>query len=69
MNQFDNTPNFMGINPNPNMMNPMLNNNLYYKINELENSIKKLEQRIIHLENNKSNQFNYTEPDNSLYMI
>lgn len=71
MNQFDNNPNFMNPNQgmNPNMINPMYNNNLYYKITELENRIKKLEQRIIRLENNKLNQLNYTEPDNSLYMI
>jgi len=67
MNQFDNKPNLMGMNPN--MITPMVNNNLFYKINELENKIKKLEQRITRLENNKFNQFNYTEPDNSLYMI
>lgn len=71
MNQFDNNPNFMNMNPNmnPNMINPMYNNNINYKINDIENRLKKLEQRIIRLENNKPNQFNYTEPDNSLYMI
>jgi len=75
MNQFDNNPNFMGINPgmmnsmNPGMMNSMYNNDLNYKINELEKRIKKLEQRIIRLENNKINPNNYAEPDSSLYMI
>lgn len=71
MNQFDNNPNFMGMNPNmnPNMMGAPMTNNIGYKINELEIKIKKLEQRIMRLENNKYNSNNYTEPDNSLYMI
>jgi len=66
MNPFNNNPIFNEINQN--MINPMYNNDLFYKINELENKIKKLEQRITRLENNKFND-NYTEPDNSLYMI
>jgi len=66
MNFYDNIPNFnipiQGINPS------MINNDINYKISELENKIKKLELRISQLEtNNKPN--NYTEPDNSLYMI
>ena len=71
MNFYENIPNFNGpiqtMNP-PIINNPMINNNINYKINELENKIKKLELRISQLEiNNKNN--NYTEPDNSLYMI
>lgn len=69
MNQFDNNQNFFNIPPQPNMINPLMNNNISYKINELEIKIQKLEQRIIRLENNKINQLNYPEPDNSLYMI
>lgn len=66
MNFYDNIPNF---NPQPPQLNnPIINNNLIYKINELENKIKKLEQRISILENEKQNN-NYIEPDNSLYMI
>jgi len=75
MNFFDNIPNFNGPiqeinNPmmNPNINNHMMNNNINYKINELEQKIKRLEQRIILLETDKGNN-NYTEPDNSLYMI
>ena len=71
MNYYDNIPNFngpiQGIN-NPQMYNPMMNNDINYKINELENRIKRLEQRISLLESNNSNT-NYTEPDKSLYMI
>jgi len=65
MNFFDNMPN-----PNNNfpMMNmPMINNDINYKINELENRIKKLELRISYLENEKNN--NYIEPDTKMYMI
>ena len=69
MNFFDNIPNFNGPTQNPMINpNPMINNNINYKINELEQKIKRLEQRIILLENEKNN-INYTEPDNSLYMI
>ena len=73
MNFYDNIPNFgnpstmPGIN-NPMMNNPMLNNDINYKLNELEQRIKRLEQRIARLEADKSN-INYTEPDNSLYML
>ena len=66
MNFFDNIPNF-----NPQITpinNPIMNNNINYKIQELEQKIKKLELRIIQLENNNQNH-TYTEPDNSLYMI
>ena len=66
MNFFDNIPNFNG--PTPQMNNPMINNDINYKIIELENRIKKLELRISRLEADKSNN-NYNEPDNSLYMI
>lgn len=51
---------------NPLMINPNYLNDINYKLNELENYIKKLEQRITILENNK---LNYDEPDNNLYMI
>ena len=73
MNFFDNIPNFNGNNGipsmNPPMMNnPIMNNDINYKINELELRIKKLELRISRLEADKGNN-NYTEPDNSLYMI
>ena len=44
------------------------NNNLLNKINEMDTRIKKLEQRIIRLENEYGN-INYNEPDKSLYMI
>lgn len=73
MNFFDNIPNFngnngmQGMNP-PMMNNPMINNDINYKLNELEQKIKKLEQRISRLEADKSNNL-YNEPDNSLYMI
>ena len=69
MNFFENIPN-----TNPpqqiNGINPpfMINNDLNYKINELELRIKRLEQRMSILENNNPNN-NYTEQDNSLYMI
>ena len=65
MNFYDNIPNFNNpIQPN----NQFINNDIIYKINELEQRIKRLEQRISHLENDKSNN-NYIEPDNSLYML
>ena len=66
-------PNYPGV---PNMMpNNMINNgmdymnNIFNKFNEFENRIKKLEQRITRLENQNNNDYNYQEPDNSLYMI
>lgn len=71
MNFFDNIPNFNSpiqeMNK-PQMYNPMVNNDINYKINELENRIRRLEQRISLLESDKGNT-NYTEPDKSLYMI
>ena len=53
----------------PVMNNQMVNNDLFYRISEMENRIKKLEQRIARLENDNGNNINYSEPDNSLYMI
>ena len=64
--------NMNGMNLGMGYMNGQLNgeNNLFYKFNELENKLKRLEQRIILLENEKkNNSLNYSEPDNSLYMI
>jgi len=53
--------------PFPNNYEQGINNqNIFYKINELENRIKKLEQRISRLENENSDN---VVPDNSLYMI
>ena len=67
MNFFDNIPNFNG--PiQPNINNPMINNDINYKLHEIENRINKLEQRISRLESDKINN-NYNEPDNSMYMI
>ena len=81
MNLYDNISNFNGpiqqpltippmSNNNPQTMIPSIpnNNNLYYKINELEQRIKKIEQRLSLLEANTTNH-NYQEPDTSLYMI
>ena len=53
--------NNMGINNN-------FNNNIFNKLNDLDNRLKKLEQRIAKLENNTPG-INYSEPNNSLYMI
>jgi hypothetical protein len=56
--------------PNNNYLIPdphMINNDINYKINELENKIKKLELRISYLENEKNN--NYIEPDTKMYML
>ena len=64
---FDNTPNFNPI-MQPGINNPIINNNIEYKIHELETKIKKLELRISQLESEKINN-NYIEPDNSMYMI
>ena len=74
---------FMNFFPNypvPNMMIPnegnIINNDMNYmnqifnKLNEYEGRIKRLEQRITRLENEHNNSdYNYLEPDNSLYMI
>ena len=69
MNFFNNIPNFQPQNEHPMLNDPILiNNDINYKINELELKIKKLEQRIYLLETNHSNS-NYQESDNSLYMI
>ncbi|MBE6146668.1 MAG: hypothetical protein E7171_08645 [Firmicutes bacterium] len=69
MNFYDNIPNFNGQPPIQGINNPMImNNDINYKISELEQRIKRLEQRISRLEVDKNNN-NYTEPDNSLYMI
>lgn len=68
MNFFDNIPNFNSPNPMQGINNPIINNDINYKINELELRIKKLELRISRLEAEKNNN-NYTEPDTSLYMI
>ena len=67
MNFFENIPNFNGPIPQ-NFNNPVINNNIDLKIQELENRIKKLELRLSRLESEKINN-NYTEPDTSLYMI
>ncbi|MBQ2872766.1 MAG: hypothetical protein IJE89_02060 [Bacilli bacterium] len=67
MNFFENIPNFNGPLP-PNFNPPIPNNNINFKIQELENRIKKLELRISRLESEKFNN-SYIEPDTSLYMI
>ena len=55
--------------PFPDNYDMSLNNqNIFYKINELENKIRKLEQRISRLENENHSEEDYP-PDNSLYMI
>ena len=64
-------PNPNNINPNqipfPNNYDMNINNpNIFYKINELENHIKKLEQRITRIENENNDNI---IPNNSLYMI
>lgn len=63
---YDNVPN-LNNNGFPGMNGPMMDNNINYKINELENRIKKLELRISRIEAEKNN--NYVEPDTSMYMI
>ena len=65
MNFFPNDINPVSI-PFPNNYD-INNQNLFYKINELENRIRKLEQRISIIEN-ENNKEEYL-PDNSLYMI
>ena len=69
MNFFPNYPVMPDMIPN-NMINNGMDymNNMFNRFNELENRIKKLEQRVIRLEN-QNNNYNYQEPDNSLYMI
>ena len=64
MNFYPNIPSGNIVLPN------MINNNIMNKINELENRIKLLEQKIINLETkNNNNSYNNIEPDKSLYMI
>ena len=65
--------NFFPNNVNPNQLPLLLpnnydmnNQNIFYKINELENKIRKLEQRISRLENENNDTL---IPNNSLYMI
>ena len=71
MNFFPNFP----IIPNMQVPTNMINNGMDYlndifnKFNEFDNRIKKLEQRITRLENESNKDYNYDEPDNSLYMI
>ena len=60
----------MPSNPGGVGINNMVDNNFLNKLNELDNRIRKLEQRIVRLENeNFKSDFNYSEPDNSLYKI
>ena len=69
MNFFSNTPNNNPVPmPFPNNYPPEINQNIFFKINDLENKIRKLEQRIANLENENHNVDDYP-PDNSLYMI
>ena len=68
MNFFNNNPPFSNGQIPIYQEQPLMNNNINTKINELELRIKKLEQRISLLETNNNNQ-SFTEPDNSLYMI
>ena len=68
MNLYDNIPNFNGPIQQQTPLPMLNNNNLYYKINELEQRLKKIEQRLSLLETNTTNN-NYQEPDTSLYMI
>ena len=68
MNFFDNIGN---LNPpiQPQCNNQMIQNEINYKIYEIENKLKRLELRISQLENDKTNS-NYNEIDNnSLYML
>ncbi len=62
MNYYDNMP----FNP---MMNPNFINEINYKINEMDNRIKKIQERLNRLESNKTiNNYN-DEPDDTIYMI
>ena len=74
MNFFPNYPIMpnMGVPNSQNIVNNGMDymNNIFNKFNEFENRIKRLEQRITRLENeNNGSDYNYTEPDNSLYML
>ena len=64
-------PNFPLSNMIPNINNDMnYMNQIFNKLNEYEGRIKRLEQRITRLENEHNNgDYNYLEPDNSLYML
>ena len=64
MNYFDN---INKMNNNYPIMQQPQPFDINYKINELENKIKKLELRISYLESEKNS--NYIEPDQNLYMI
>lgn len=68
MNFFDNIPMNNNIN-HPSINTPIINNDLFYHLNDIENKIKKLEQRISILEKNTDTLNNYKEPDTSMYMI
>ena len=72
MNFFPNIPNgnqmFFPIPNNYDGQAHINNQNIFYKINEMENKIKKLEQRISRLENENNNS-EQSIPDNSLYML
>ena len=74
MNFFPNYP-MMPNMPVPNSVNMVNNgfndmNQIFNKFNEFENRIKRLEQRITRLENESNiNDYNYMEPDNSMYML
>lgn len=69
MNFFDNMPH-MNNNPVPFNNTGMVQNDLMYRINEIENRIKKIEQRLARLEAaGNNNNYNYSEPDTSMYMI
>lgn len=66
--------NFYDLNQNlPPQLPPSINNQLpvdiNYKINEIENRLKKIELRIQRLESSQNNNFNNNEPDTGLYMI
>ena len=66
--------NFYDLNQNlPPQLPPPINNQLpvdiNYKINEIENRLKKIELRIQRLESSQNNNFNNNEPDTDLYMI
>ena len=67
MNFFPDGNNMM-LPPNNMEVTNYFNNNIINKLTEMDNRLRKLEQRIIKLEN-ASNNINYSEPNNSLYMI
>lgn len=67
MNFFPDGNNMM-LPPNNMGVDNYFNSNIINKLNEFDNRLKKLEQRIMKLEQ-VSNNVNYSEPNNSLYMI